>query len=526
MERVMSSEDREKQFERGLARHLRGGSPEAACPDAEMLAAYHQRTFSQEEMEQWKQHIAGCARCQETLALVESSEVAMREEWPEVVAAPVYRNAVVMPAQSAAVSKEKEAVAGGTSQVAAIKDARSEKNAAARRRILRWSAPAGAIAALLLLWLGVRHQQNTGTHLAQTERQIAENRNPQGELAKDERFTQNEAKTADEKSAAALAAKKSAAENYADLGKDTSPKSALPSMQRPESSPSGPGRAGASGGIDGAVTENKIAQDKFDKQSQPDREATKLSRPSMPRQKSEGFAFGHGTGVAPPPASPKPQAAAKIADQSATAAGTTVEGGSASFGAGRISPTPAKPSNASKAKEEVPSSATQTVEVVSAAPVMDSTSALAQQTTSKARSDLPLNGRSYTELLSLAPGVVSNVITTPKGKYGWRVGAAGLIEHSSDYGKTWKAQKSGVTADLISGSAPGEKICWVAGKEGTLLLTADGGKHWKTVKAPVGSDLDRVQASDAQHARIWSMGNREVYETNNAGLSWAAVPQD
>jgi len=59
-----------------------------------------------------------------------------------------------------------------------------------------------------------------------------------------------------------------------------------------------------------------------------------------------------------------------------------------------------------------------------------------------------------------------------------------------------------------------------------LLLTTDGGKHWKTVKAPVGSDLDRVLASDAQHARIWSMGNREVYETSNAGLSWAPVPQD
>src|ERR1700682_864515 len=179
MERVMSSEDREKQFERGLARHLRGGSPDAACPDAEMLAAYHERRFSQEEMEQWKQHIAGCARCQETLALVESSEVAMREEWPEeVVAAPEYQNAGAMPAQGATVSGEKETVAGGASQVVAIKDARSEKNAAARRRtILQWSAPAGAIAALLLLWLGVRHQQNTGTYLAQTERQVAENRN-------------------------------------------------------------------------------------------------------------------------------------------------------------------------------------------------------------------------------------------------------------------------------------------------------------------------------------------------------------
>jgi hypothetical protein len=528
MERVMSSEDREKQFERGLARHLRGGSPDAACPDAEMLAAYHERTFSQEEMEQWKQHIAGCARCQETLALLESSEVAMREEWPEeVVAAPGYQKAAVTPAQAATVSGEKETGAGA-SQVVAMKDARSEKNAAARRRILHWIVPAGAIAALLLLWLGVRHQQKAGTYLARTERQVAENRNSHRELPEDERLLQNEAKTADEKSAAAPAGKKFAPENYAALGKDASPKPALPSMQMPEPSPGGAGRAAGAGGINGAVAEHKIARDKFDKQSQPEGEAAKLSRPSMPRQINQGFGSGYGTAVARPAASPSlspaplspppPQPAAEIADQSATGAGTTGDGGSASFGT-------VKPSTTrKKAKEEVPSSATQSVQE-SAASAMGSTSAATQQTTSEARRDLPVNGRNYTELMSLTPGV-ANVIAAPKGKYAWRVGAGGLIEHTSDHGKTWKAQKSTVSADLISGSAPGEKICWVAGKAGTLLLTTDGGRHWKTVKAPVGSDLDRVQASDAQHARIWSMGNREVYETSNAGLSWAPVPQD
>ncbi len=70
----MPSDDREEQFERALARHLRNASPDSACPDAEILAAYHERTLSPEEMTRVKEHLAGCARCQESLALVEQSE--------------------------------------------------------------------------------------------------------------------------------------------------------------------------------------------------------------------------------------------------------------------------------------------------------------------------------------------------------------------------------------------------------------------------------------------------------------------
>jgi hypothetical protein len=62
----MPADDRDPKFERALAQHLRGGSAAAGCPDAETLAAYHERSLSLEEMANWKQHIAGCAVCQET----------------------------------------------------------------------------------------------------------------------------------------------------------------------------------------------------------------------------------------------------------------------------------------------------------------------------------------------------------------------------------------------------------------------------------------------------------------------------
>ena len=76
----MPADDRDPKFERALAHHLRAGSA-AGCPDAETLAAYQERSLSLEERAHWKQHIAGCAACQETLALVETTENQLAEEW-------------------------------------------------------------------------------------------------------------------------------------------------------------------------------------------------------------------------------------------------------------------------------------------------------------------------------------------------------------------------------------------------------------------------------------------------------------
>src|SRR5271154_4626151 len=102
----MGSDERDQQFERALGRHLRGAEQYAACPDPETLAAYHERTMSLEEMSRWKEHIAGCARCQEALALVEQSEGALAEEWQDernLVAMSAARSpapAIVSPSQA------------------------------------------------------------------------------------------------------------------------------------------------------------------------------------------------------------------------------------------------------------------------------------------------------------------------------------------------------------------------------------------------------------------------------------------
>src|SRR5271163_5185103 len=80
----MAPDDRDRSFEKALARHLRssassspdanalaGGSSERLeelCPDAEILAAYHDGLLSSEERNLWKQHVVSCDSCQIVLA--------------------------------------------------------------------------------------------------------------------------------------------------------------------------------------------------------------------------------------------------------------------------------------------------------------------------------------------------------------------------------------------------------------------------------------------------------------------------
>src|SRR6266567_4366036 len=109
----MGSDERDLRFDKALSRHLRAshGAAEAAlqrgsCPDAETLAAYHERSLLPEELNSWKEHIVGCAHCQVILAQLESSdqiplEAADKEEalaLKESVAAMAAQNLEALPA--------------------------------------------------------------------------------------------------------------------------------------------------------------------------------------------------------------------------------------------------------------------------------------------------------------------------------------------------------------------------------------------------------------------------------------------
>src|SRR5260370_25426486 len=87
MEKPMASDERDRSFDKALARHLRSAasagqaagmtsgtaSHASACPDPETLAAYHERSLLSEQLNSLKEHIVGCPSCQSVLALLETT---------------------------------------------------------------------------------------------------------------------------------------------------------------------------------------------------------------------------------------------------------------------------------------------------------------------------------------------------------------------------------------------------------------------------------------------------------------------
>jgi hypothetical protein len=123
--------------------------------------------------------------------------------------------------------------------------------------------------------------------------------------------------------------------------------------------------------------------------------------------------------------------------------------------------------------------------------------------------------------MRLANSLGEVTIATPGGLVSWRVGQAGVIDFSSDAGKTWTLQSSGVTTDLLAGSAPTDKVCWIVGSSGTILRTTDAGAHWQKIHPPVQEDILTVVAVDARRASV-SLTNGS-YQTTDGGATWNKV---
>src|SRR6266403_64493 len=80
--------ERDRSFDKALARLLRGESSSqdsanspsrdfgraGECPGPETLAAYHERSLLPEEMNSWKEHIVGCSNCQTVLSQLEATD--------------------------------------------------------------------------------------------------------------------------------------------------------------------------------------------------------------------------------------------------------------------------------------------------------------------------------------------------------------------------------------------------------------------------------------------------------------------
>src|SRR6266566_2649249 len=478
MEKPMGSDERDRRFDKALSRHLRAshGAADAAlqrgsCPDTETLAAYHERSLLPEELNSWKEHIVGCAHCQVILAQLESTdqiplEAADKEEalaMKESVAAMAAQNLETLPA-AAAPSKSQPA-----SETRLREKARSFRLSSGVR--WRWLAPAGALAAGLLVWIAVH--ENEKPHLLAL---------PTTQIAKIQEPLSTPPSSSGPVSAALsdLAKSKSVTDETASSNTRAKSEVTRQSQKRDYEARGAPEKpfADKEKGLrkDAARDSN---EELLRAGNQADLDAKAVAGPLQ--EKLELQEQGR--------AQPQGQAA-NVQSQNQNAYSSKVAG-----------PAPLSQAQpAKKMKTAPPAPAAPEPPSAGVAGLTAATSMMEAVTVSNPRLISP-------------PG--SNVV--------WRAGRGGLIEFSGDNGASWSRQTSGVLVDLLAGSAPSDKVCWIVGRVGAVLLTTDGGVHWKSVAAPLSEDLGGVHALDALHATIWNALNTKSFETRDGGLTWQRV---
>jgi hypothetical protein len=508
----MAPDDRDRIFEKALARHLRsadssgpdgnapGGTPVERsidplvelCPDAEILAAYHDGSLSSEERNLWKQHVVSCDRCQTVLAhLATPLDIPVNLETSEnlaVLKQPVPSAKTASPAHIARPSPFHS---------------------------LRWLwlVPVGAIAAGLIALVSIKTPKPLPA-APSTAVEVAENTQPQG-VAPSPSATrvapsegrENERK---EKDLAAAPSDAGAASANRDLAsnqlQNQTQLNQLPPFQptgKPAHGPSlslqkqeqqqtmrTPGNAGA------------LLNKKLDAQISPKSGDTleEIQRPQV--------------ALPPPPPPPSLSAPSFVADGSVTPppAGKSDSVGGAAPAA--PAPVPASASNVAAAKTNVANTETNLT-------ITESVEVSADRKS-------PLNGRAMLRAATLQN---PHVFWAPGAKQAWRVGPAGSLEYSKDKGVNWTQQISGVYTDLLAGSAPSAKVCWIVGASGTILRTTDAGTHWSKLDSPVTNDLTGIRATDAMHAQIWFVPGQQTspiksYQTADGGVTWSPTPTE
>jgi Photosynthesis system II assembly factor YCF48 len=114
-------------------------------------------------------------------------------------------------------------------------------------------------------------------------------------------------------------------------------------------------------------------------------------------------------------------------------------------------------------------------------------------------------------------------IASPDASIRWRIGAAGMVQRSSDGGATWETLSIGATEDLTAASAPSATVCWIAGRAGTVVLTRNG-REWQRVTFPERVDITAIQAVDGRAATVTTADGR-TFRTADGGLTWTPLQE-
>ena len=481
----MASDDRDRQFEKALARHLRTGELQSgvtgppasgdaaarpsACPDAEALAAYHERLLPADQMIWFKQHLAGCANCQHILATLEATDHLLLASDSQLA-----ENVVVMPA--AASESAPPAIPSRAARL---------RHSPWRQKVFhganwRWLAPAGALAAGLLLWISFHESGVTRMEIAKNAPQSAP---PPFSPAASQPGTPQQ--------------------------KDELAGSHAKQVTRSSAVRGAPADSGALGKEEAAKNEHGRLREKKSYDAPGEKTAPAPENTLSALSKTPGN---------------------RAADPSMATDQIAVEGRAVAQQARRSPPAPSAPTLVPaplQDQKSEPSSTERNALTPLSAPASKN-KAIASGRQAPQEQDKPIAGdvaQSQTEaLVRTVRERSASIVSTPDAAVLWRVGAAGIISRSSDTGATWNVQTSHVIVDLLAGSAPSVNVCWVVGREATILRTTDGGAHWQKVSSPASEDLAAVFAVSAQQATVSTASTHKTYRTTDTGQTWTLVP--
>jgi len=101
----------------------------------------------------------------------------------------------------------------------------------------------------------------------------------------------------------------------------------------------------------------------------------------------------------------------------------------------------------------------------------------------------------------------------------WIIGNYGTIFHSSDAGKNWASQSSGIKTLLTDGLFIDNKTGWIVGVDGTIIHTADGGNTWVKQNSGTIRHLMDITFTDKDYG--WAVGEfSTILHTTDGGTTW------
>ena len=491
----MALEDRERNFEKALKRELRAnGASGLDCPDAEALAAYHERMLSPEEMAAQKTHIAACPRCQEILATLEVTEaIPSGAEDSEKVRVKVLE------------------LAGVRAKSASLREMPK------RKMYLRWAVPAGAIAAGLLVWIAINSSRPAMMMKQSAPVTVAENREQKDvptSAAKRAAPAPN-SQMSDRLTESGRIATKQDSDAFAMGGlaksqsktQDETLSRARPSAVAPRAYGAGPRQMQNQAN---QAQNQMVYQDQSNGQIAAQNQATEFDKlAGVPTTGKNATAWEQNQ---PRRNEPVMKAAPAPPPSAAGAAGGRAD---AEVYAKR-----------EQNKDQKADATTRAGEVTA-----EAQSAYAEEKAGD-KSSVASKKLKETQNFEVVAGNLRDVsanglqfIQTPDAKVLWFFTAAGTVFRSEDGGKTTRPQKIGEGIKFIAGSAPDAKTCWLLAEKGIVLRTKDGGKKWVTVNTPTDGNFTMITGLDAMSALVTDADQRVSYSTMDGGATWKVVTQ-